>query len=499
VCLKRPCALGGLAGAAMFVVAGCQTYEPKPLDFETHRQAWLERSPASEDVRVFAERLREHAAKPAQFDPSDGLTLAEAEIVALVFNPDLRQARARAKVAAVTAAHAGLWEDPVFEIDVLRITESVSDPWVITPGLALTIPLSGRVDVEHQRADAAWRTERVRIAEREWALRRDVRKAWASWSAARLRLEQTRQLIEDLQPLVKSTRKLAEVGELLRTESALFAIERAQRRNTLHRLRSDVDEREQELRGLLGLAPDAPLELIPSLPRPLLKIKNSGTAVSAVRLSCTGETPVPPFLEIAPGDSGDQDAVDALEKHNLTLARLRQAYQVAEHALHREVRKQYPDFTIGPLYESDEGQSRIGFLGAIPLPILNANQQGIAEARAERSAARAAFEAQYERLMNNVAVVESQLDSLRTQHKEINEVLIPMVDRQVDDARQLLEIGEGGVLVLLESLIRAQEIKMQLIDLRMHTSHAEAELTHLLGPTSKQQSLTGYNDSEIKP
>ena len=65
---------------------------------------------------------------------------------------------------------------------------------------------------------------------------------------------------------------------------------------------------------------------------------------------------------------------------SLELRQLREEYEVAEHALHREIRKQYPDLTIGPLYETDQGQSRLGFLGATPLPLLNATRPGIAEA-----------------------------------------------------------------------------------------------------------------------
>ena len=48
--------------------------------------------------------------------------------------------------------------------------------------------------------------------------------------------------------------------------------------------------------------------------------------------------------------------------------------------------------TLGPMYESEQGQSRIGFFGVVPLPFLNANRRGIAQARASRELARAAFE-----------------------------------------------------------------------------------------------------------
>ena len=45
-------------------------------------------------------------------------------------------------------------------------------------------------------------------------------------------------------------------------------------------------------------------------------------------------------------------------------------------------------------------------------------------------------------------------------------VIGPMIDQQVTDATRLVELGEGGGLVLLESLIRSHDTKLNMIDLR---------------------------------
>ena len=442
--------------AAGFMLAGCQSYEPRPLNLAEHRDAWLDRSPESERVATFARQLEEQGDPSATFDASDGIALAEAEVIALVFNADLRLARARADIVAATAEHAGLWEDPVFQIDVLSITESVSDPWVVSPGLSFTIPLSGRLEAEKDQADATMHAELYRIAEAEWAVRTSVRLAWCDWSAAELRLQETVRLVQTLQSFVESTAHLADAGELPRTEAGLFAIERSQRRNELVQLRRDAQTQQLRIRSLLGLAPTAPIELIPS-------------------------------IAAAPGEVPSEDDLAA---NNLTLMRLRHEYDVAEHALRREILKQFPDLTIGPLYESDQGQSRIGLLGALPLPILNANKKGIAEADAERELARAEFETEFERLAGELAQTVQRAASLQVQRADIESDLIPLVDRQVDDARQLLQLGEGGGLVMLESLVRAQGIKLTLIDLRRDESRAATEISHLRGPEDITTSLT---------
>lgn len=448
----RPAGVGTLV-CVLSMLAGCQSYQPKPLDPQSHREVWHERTPGDETVRVFASSLAESGyTDAAGFDPEDGLSLPEAELVALVFNPDLRLARLRLGMVAVSAEHAGRWDDPEAAIDVLRITESVSNRWVITPSLAFTVPISGRLEAEKARAEAALAAELEQVAESEWQTRLDVRVAWLTWSAARLREAETEKLIDSMAGLVDSTRQLAETGEIPRTEAALFEIEHMQRRNALRRLRGDLVAAEQRLRSLMGLSPDAPVSLQPSL---------EGL-----------DAPLDmPF--------------DAIAERSVTLSRLRAEYEEAEQVLRREVRKQYPDLTIGPLYESDQGQSRIGFLGGLPLPVFNANRQGIAEAWAERELARAAYETAYERLVGSVSQVRARIVSLQAQRNELTTDLAPRVDQQLDDARRLLELGEGGGLVLLESLVRAYDTKLSLVDVRLDEARAVAELSYLAGPADR--------------
>lgn len=440
-----------LVGAAA-MLAGCQGYQSRPLDLAGHREAWLARTPGDEAVRAFAERLG-RLDEAGGFDLSDGLSLAEGEVVALVFNPDLRLARLRAGVASAMAEHAGLWQDPQFGVDFLSMVEGGSDPLIITPGLSFSIPISGRLEAEKARADAAVAAELTRVAEQEWRTRMEVRRAWLRWSAARLKAAQTERLLESIESLVGSTSRLAKAGEIVRTEAALFTIEQASQRQALLRYRGEAAEAEQELRALLGLSPTAPLELAPTV-------------------VLSGD-----FEEFTP---------DAAAERSLVLARLRDEYEVAEQTLRREVREQYPDLTVGPLAEFDRGDTLLGFSLSLPIPILNANKQGIAEAHAERELARAAFETAYERLVGSLAGTRLRLECLREQRAILESDIVPLVDRQLADAQNLLQLGEGGSLVLLESLTRVGQTQMSLIDARLGESLAIAQLAELVGPPSSR-------------
>jgi outer membrane protein TolC len=446
---SRPAILAAFSGAAV-MLAGCQSYQSRPLDLAAHRDGWLARTPGDEPVRAFAERLAE-AGESTVFDLSDGLTLAEGEIVALVFNPDLRLARLRAGVSAATAEHAGLWDDPQFGLDFLSLTENASNPLVVTPGLSFTIPISGRLEAEKAKADASLASELTRVAEQEWQTRTEVRRAWLRWSAARLKAEQTERLLASIESLVASTGKLVDAGEIARTEAALFTIEQASQRHALLRFRGEAAEAEQALRSLLGLAPGSPLELVPTV---------------VFRVESEDMTP------------------EAMADRNLILARLRDEYEVAERTLRREVREQYPDLTIGPVAEFDRGDTLLGLSLALPIPILNANKQGIAEAHAERDLARAAFETAYERLAGSLAATQARLTNIRAQREIIETDIAPMVDRLLTDAQSLLQIGEGGTLMLLESLTRVGKTQLNLIETRLDESLALAELSLLIGPSS---------------
>lgn len=60
--------------------------------------------------------------------------------------------------------------------------------------------------------------------------------------------------------------------------------------------------------------------------------------------------------------------------------------------------------------------------------------------------------------------------------------MAPLVDMQVTRARKLLDLGEGDGLVLLESLVRAYETKLHLIEVRLDEALAYSELKYLAGP-----------------
>lgn len=99
--LKRPrrprVALPGLGSAvALLTLVGCQSYERVPVDLADHRAAFDTRLDTTEPISRFVDRLAEQGhAVPDRFDPSDGLSVAEGEVLAALLQrrPPDRSAR----------------------------------------------------------------------------------------------------------------------------------------------------------------------------------------------------------------------------------------------------------------------------------------------------------------------------------------------------------------------------------------------------------------------
>ncbi len=429
--------------------AGCQTYVRQPQDLSEYRAELDARLESYESIAGFVDRMsRLGWVVPERFDPADGLTPAEGEVLALFYNADLRLARLAAGVALATYENSGLWEDPRFGFDGAEIL-SPSGPFQYGLTMNLTIPVSGRLGVEKDRAGAAYQAERRRIIDAEWATRNKVQSGWAAWTAAAERTRLRSEVIDQVERIATITDRLEAAGELTRAEARLLRAQLVQSRTDLAQSELIESLARAELLGLMGLPPDADIELLPSL------------------------TPLAPAV---PGD-----AYQRLIESNSALAVSRAEYQVAEESLRLEIRKQYPDLSIGAGF-GEESDDRLLLGVSVPIPVFNANRAGIADAKARREFARAAAESTYERLARELKVARMTLESTRMQRAEFERELVPMLDEQASELEKLAELGEVDSLLLLETVTRRFQAKDRLLDLRLAESRAMTDITRLLGP-----------------
>jgi outer membrane protein TolC len=437
-----PCASLGLAG--------CQSYERAPLDLPAHRAALGRRALDIEPLEAFAARLDAAGAEvPEALSFADGLTPAEGEVVALFYNPDLRISRLEADVALADLEHAGLWEDPVFGFDGAELL-SPSGPFEYGLTLRLTIPISGRLAVAVDRAGAEHEAGLRAVVDREWVTRAAVRVAWARWTIAAERARVTRELIDELALVADLTGSLQRAGELSRADARVFSVALAGRRADLIGLESAEAEQRAELLFLLGLPPDAGVELVPGF-APLTL----------------------PELEA--------DLERRLIEGSTALAVRRAEYRVAEETLRLEVQKQYPDIEIGGGYGSED-DDRLLLGVSVPVPVLNANRAGIAEARAQRELARAVAETTYERLSHELALALIRYREATGRRAELEQRSVEQATEQLAELQRLAELGEVDTLLLLESLGSLFDARMRTLELRLAEHESAVRLVALVGP-----------------
>lgn len=433
-----------LACAAPIVLASCAQYERRPVDTARDQALFLARTPES----VLAAAPAPHAHAP--FDLSDGCSLREAEAIALVMNPSLRVARAKLGVLEATAAESGRWSDPTIAADVTRVLDAVAEPWKLATSISFTLPISGRLAAERERAGAERDAEVLRVHAAEWTIRISVRRAWNERTAASLRRRELADAIRREDEMAAIAARLESAGEIGRIESRLFRIDAAAKREQLLAAEAAHADLEFELRSILGLPPRAAIAFDEELP------PERGESADSLRAGLL---------------DGNPDIAVARAEH-----------EIAERRLALEIRRQYPDLTVGPGYGREEGADQFLLGLSLPLPILNANRQAIAEADASRTLAATALTALIEERTTDLERSIERHDAALRRQRLVADEILPLVDAQFEDARRVAELGEIDTLLLLETLGRRSDARLSLIDAQRDAVATALAIDLLLGP-----------------
>ncbi|HQT26257.1 MAG TPA: TolC family protein, partial [Burkholderiales bacterium] len=154
-------------------------------------------------------------------------------------------------------------------------------------------------------------------------------------------------------------------------------------------------------------------------------------------------------------------------------------YEASQNALQLEIAKQYPDIHIGAGYDWGQGW----MLGlALPLPVLNQNEGPIAEARARRRKAAAAFtllEA------STIGEIDSALAAYRASDRKMAVIdkLLHVQEINHGAMQSRFQFGEADQLALAES----------------GNNLLSAELAHLGAIVGEMQSLGKLEDAVQRP
>ena len=440
----RAGARAGLAGLLALGSAACATYEPAPLApldlLRRLNAAGLPDLPA--DVAPVGSR--------APFDPTDGLSVAEAAGVALRLHPGLRVARAEVGVARALLVEAGLLPDPVVGWDAMNVVadfvadrKSGANSYVAGASLVWEVPRPGEVDAREGVARGRVGEGRAGLLRAEWELVREVHLAYVrlAFVGASLELNAAQLAIAERTCDHVQRARAAGVATALQVELASVARDRV--RADRARLALEGATARQDALALLGLPPDAPVRLEAS-----------------------------PALLAGPAPEALEDAgalTEAAVARRPDLAELAARYAQAEETLRLEVARQWPQVWVGT------GVS-------VSLPVFSRfNAPTIETARRARDAGRARFVAGLHEVRRQVHLARAAVAGAAAWVAEITGRVVPGLDATLRLTEASLEAGEITPLELLTAQTQVLETQQEFLEARRRLAEARLELEAAAG------------------
>jgi len=394
-----------LAGALL--MAGCVHYEARPLDAADILEALIGRSLSDPGLRRFIEANTSQT--PTQWPPTSWnfqrLTLA-----ALYFNPEL--AVAKAKLAEVEAARitAGERPNPVVGLSPgynfsTPSGESIS-PWIL--GISFDVPLNtaGKRGLQISQARHLSDAARMQLAGKVWEIRSNVKQAMVGLWAAGERAELSRQKLAVALALVQISEARYAAGDIDRSVLMSSRLLEQQARFESAEAGGESEKAFIQLAVSAGFA---------------------SHTLDDVEIDFTG-------IETMPDEIPTAEARRNALLNRADILSALAAYAASESALRREIAGQYPDLSIGPGYEYDQGDNKwaIGF--QLTLPVLNRNRGPIAEAEAKRKTAAAEFISLQSKILGDI---ESMMTAFQADCRQLK-----VAEEMLDQARQEAEVVE---------------------------------------------------------
>jgi cobalt-zinc-cadmium efflux system outer membrane protein len=404
-----------------FIVGGCATYAPVHISAGETVADFKSRNLQSPDLKGFLEaNLRERITPwPVHSWGFNMLMLA-----ALYYHPELKVARAKWEVSEAGIITAGQRPNPSFSFLPQFVSNAAGgeSPWVLPPTLDIPIETAGK---RRYRVERAFHLS-------EWA-RQDM---YATIWLIRGRL---RQNLLDFYMSLESEKGLHEQFEL-RRETVKMLAQRLEygyiSLPVLTQARIALDQSQIASQDAQRQTAEARVKVAQSLGIPV-------NALTGIDISFSFLSDLPEHLNI------EEIRRRALLRRPDILAALSR-FEAAQSALQLQIAGQYPDITLGPGYEYDQGQNKWGIGFAIELPILNRNEGPIAEAEAKRKEIAAEFVSLQAGIIGSIdqALIGYE-KALRT--LEVADSLLASEKKQVKSVRTAVERGEEDNLALLSA------------------------------------------------
>lgn len=438
-----------LTGVALFT--GCASYKPVPLvpldEYEAIRLRGVSEHSVSKDTASGRSGSETGDQEVMGFpivsviDPVDGISLPEANTLALYYSPAISERRREYQIAKAILLEAGLPENPEISVGPRWSTEGTG--LIFPASLSFEIPILDEHGPERASATFEVKKNKWLLLNKELEVLAEVQKQTLKLSALKA--------LEDISELqIKRSAELIAWAESLYSGGEIdsFSLQVAQRASVRARtghMETSLKRKRlmREFLSTLGLFPDADISI---------ELGNVS------------------LLKVLPKESGREKIV----KHP-ALKALEEEYRAAEEALKAEVRSQYPHLAVGPQYEGDRGEPTIGFGIGFKIPVFAQNDAAVALAEVRRDSVRMEYQTALLELLKEGANLRDELSAIkdRLDHLEAN---------AMRETRELNKIFSSSLAsadrTVLEALSAADSLAETLSEEialreRMHFAHIE--------------------------
>lgn len=372
--------------------------------------------------------------------------------IGLLLNRELNAARLKHAKSTAVAEFAGLWEDPTVSLELERVFGENITNNAVSPGLTLPVTglpaLAEKIAEQYKEADY-WdmrAKERAYMTELE-CLRHRIMVTHAKLHVMEHRLA----VMQDEQQRIESLHKLGEI------DFGAFQVA-TQRFNDTRREQMELEAehlaQRNELIMQLGLHP----------------------AVGNIELGGVLPHGVPQMI------SAPEEGILLKSPALLSLSA---AYGASETELQAEVRRQYPELGLSPLYARDGGNDKVSVGVSFSIPLWNRNREAIARAAGDRSLKQAELITEWRKLVQQASLLNAE-QKLLHKHCSVEFSRLDELEKAAEQQKKLFDMGEAGIQELAESRHVAYERRLAYLDCLGKLLEARCKLQYL-NPTHNQQ------------
>jgi cobalt-zinc-cadmium efflux system outer membrane protein len=425
-------------------LSGCAGYRSAPLDPVADETL---RGPALAAMVAPAASFQHPGPKPVALDAGRPLTPDALAIIAVLANPDLKAARAKAQVATAQVFQAGLLPDPSVNLgyDFRLAGPDPQNGWAAALAYELTA-LRDR-GVEAASAKAAERQVRLDLAWQEWQTAEQAKLLAVRIAGLETAERMDAETKTEADLALSRVLQAASRGDLKADEVETRRLAALEASDKLAQARKDLGGARLDLNKLLGLPPRAELSIAFAAPSP------------------------------TPAETAEA-LFNQARTQRLDLKALRAGYESQNAEVRKAIYDQFPSFQLTINRAKDTaGTQTVGPAINFTLPLWNRNRGGIRIAEATREQLRAEYAARVFAARADIAELVETLALAQRQRAETEGQIAPILhvadataaaaargdvaQAAADTARQTLR-DKQAALAALDQSIAEQTISLEL-------------------------------------